>query len=487
MSEINHLDPQLIWKNFYALTQVPRPSGHLEKVQAFLLEWAKEHHIEAFQDGGGNIIYRKPATPGMEHVKKVVMQAHMDMVPQKLKESKHDFVTDPIETYVDGEWVRARGTTLGADDGIGVAAIMAVFEDDTLQHGDLEALITSDEETCMYGVNHLAGDVLSGDILLNIDNETMGEFVVGSAGGINITAEMQYQEVDTEAGDVAVKVSLKGLKGGHSGLEINCGRANANKLMARFVRQAIEDDDARLLSWNGGNMRNAIPRDCEVVLAVPAENVDDVRDLVNYCADMFQSEYAGIEEEILFTVEEVDMPAKGVPEEIQDNLLSAILACHNGVLRYIPAMPHIVESSSNLAIVNIGGGKAEVLILARSSNEGVLDFMVTMMESCFGMAGMKVSTDGFYGAWQPDFDAEITKVMSDVYKDMFHEKPVVQVVHAGLECSLIGQVYPKMQLISFGPTLRYPHTPDECCNIPSVGKFWNFLRALLARIPEKDA
>lgn len=485
MSEIKNLNPQIVWNNFYALTQVPRPSGHLQKVQSFLLEWAEAHHIEAFKDGGENIIFRKPATPGMENRKKVVMQAHMDMVPQKSEASNHNFETDPIETYVKDGWVHANGTTLGADDGIGVAMIMAAFEDDTLQHGPLEALITSDEETCMYGVNHLAADVLSGDILFNIDNETMGEFVVGSAGGVNITASMSYKEAETDANDMAVCITLKGLRGGHSGLEINEGRGNANKLMARLVRQAIADDDARLASWCGGNMRNAIPRECRVVLTIPRENLDDLQDLVAYCQDLFQNEYEGVEQGISLTLEQVDLPQYEVPEEIQDNLISALLACHNGILRFIPSMPHIVETSSNLAIVNIGGGKADFLILARSSNEGMLELITTMLESCFGMAGMKVTTDGHYGAWQPNFNAQIIDVMSQVYEDTFSEKPIVQVVHAGLECSIIGQVYPDIELISCGPTLRSPHTPDERCEIASVEKFWTFTRNLLQRIPEK--
>lgn len=486
MCEIKNLNPQIVWKNFYALTQVPRPSGHLAKVQAFLLDWAAEHHIEAFKDGGENIVFKKPATPGMENRKKVVLQAHMDMVPQKLETTVHDFENDPIQTYVDGEWVRAKGTTLGADDGIGVAAIMAAFEDEDLKHGPMEALITADEETCMYGVNHLANDVLSGDILLNIDNETMGEFVVGSAGGVNITAQLQYNAAETDTEDIAVKVSLKGLRGGHSGLEINQGRGNANKLMARFVKQAIADDDARLASWIGGNMRNAIPRECEVVLTIPAENLDDLTDLVAYCERLFQAEYQGVEEDITMTVEKVELPAHEVPEEIQDNLISAILACHDGVLRNIPSIPHIVETSSNLAIIKIGEGKAEILILARSSNEGMMEYITTMMESCFGMAGMKVTTDGHYGAWQPNFEAQITSVMKEVYQKVFEETPVVQVVHAGLECSIIGQVYPNMELISFGPTLRSPHTPNERCNIPSVEKFWIFLKHLLEQIPVKE-
>ena len=466
---IKDLEPQIIWKNFYLLTQVPRPSGHLQNVQQFLLDWAAEHGIEAWKDNAENIVMRKPATPGKENHKCAVLQAHMDMVPQKVDESTHNFETDPIETYIDGDWVKAKGTTLGSDDGMGVAAIMAVMESKDIQHGPLEALITADEETCMYGVNHLSDETLKGDILLNIDNETMGEFVIGSAGGVNINASMQYKEVPLEEGDIAVKVTLKGLRGGHSGLEINQGRANANKLMARFVRQAIVDDDACLCSWQGGNMRNAIPRTANVVLSVPMENYDDFCELAQYCQQVFADEFRGVEEGITLSVETTAMPAGQVPSEIQDNLVDAIMACHDGVLRNIPSIPSVVETSSNLGIINIGAGEANILILARSSSE-------TMME------GMKVEYGGQYGAWQPNFDSPIVAKMVDVYRKLFNEEADVQVCHAGLECSIIGGVYPKMDLVSFGPTLRSPHTPDERCNIPSVAKFWVFLKALLEEI-----
>lgn len=486
MSEILNLEPRIVWKNFHALTQVPRPSGHLAQVQQFLLDWAAQHGIEAFKDKGENIVMRKPATVGMENRRTVVMQAHMDMVPQKVAESHHNFETDPIETYIDGEWVKARGTTLGSDDGMGVAAIMAVLEDDSLEHGPIEALITADEETCMYGVNHLAADTLKGDILLNIDNETMGEFVVGSAGGVNVTATMSYQPVETETDDVALKITLAGLRGGHSGLEIGECRANANKLMARVLRQAIAEDDARLASWKGGNMRNAIPRESEAVISVPAENEEDVKAMVADWQDTFTEEFRGVEPTVVLTCERVELPAQEVPQDIQDNLVDAILACHDGVLRYIPSMPSIVETSSNLAIVEITPTDAKVLILARSSSESMMEYETTMMESCFNMAGMKVEYGGRYGAWQPNFDSQITAEMVRVYKELFNEEAVVQVVHAGLECSLIGQVYPAMDLVSFGPTLRSPHTPDERCNIPSVEKFWVFLKELLRQIPVKE-
>ena len=387
-----------------------------------------------------------------------------------------------IETYIDGDWVKAKGTTLGSDDGMGVAAIMAVMESTDIKHGPLEALITADEETCMYGVNHLSADTLKGDILLNIDNETMGEFVIGSAGGVNINATMQYKEVALEEGDIAVKVSLKGLRGGHSGLEINEGRANANKLMARFVRQAIADDEARLCSWQGGNMRNAIPRTATVVMAVPLENYDDFCELAQYCQQVFNDEFRGVEEGISLSVETTAMPAGRVPEEIQDNLVDAIMACHDGVLRNIPSIPSVVETSSNLGIINIGGGEASILILARSSNETMMEYIQEMQESCFAMAGMKVEYGGQYGAWQPNFDSPIVAKMVEVYRKVLGEEAQVQVCHAGLECSIIGGVYPKMDLVSFGPTLRSPHTPDERCNIPSVEKFWPFLKALLEEI-----
>ena len=479
---IRQLDPQIVWNNFYLLTQVPRPSGHLAKVQQFLLSWASEHGVEAWQDGAGNIVMRKPATSGRENRKTAVLQAHMDMVPQKTDESMHDFETDPIETWIDGEWVRAKGTTLGSDDGMGVAAIMAVMESGDLEHGPLEALITADEETCMYGVNNLSADTLHGDILLNIDNETMGEFVIGSAGGVNITAQLRYGEVEPEEGDVAARITLSGLRGGHSGLEINEGRANANKLMARIVRQAIADDEARLCNWSGGNMRNAIPRTATATVTVPAENLDDLRELAAYCQKTFADEYRGVEEGIAVSVDVVEMPAKQMPVEIQDNVVDAIMACHDGVLRNIPSIPSVVETSSNLGIVSIGDGEAKVLILARSSNETMMEYIQEMQQCCFSMAGMRVEYSGQYGAWQPNFDSPITAKMVEVYRDLFGEEAKVQVCHAGLECSIIGGVYPNMDLVSFGPTLRSPHTPNERCNIPSVARFWEFLKALLKAI-----
>ena len=485
MAQIKDLAPAAIWRNFYALTQVPHPSGYLDKMREFLLNWAKEKGIEAEADEAGNIVLRKPATAGMENRQTVVMQAHMDMVPQKLKESTHDFENDPLETYIDGDWVKAKGTTLGADNGIGVATIMGIMEDNTLKHGVIEALITADEETGMYGVNGLKDDLLTGTILLNLDHESETDFVIGSAGGLNLTASLGYKEVKTDPTDIAIRISLKGLRGGHSGLEIAEGRANANKLMARMVQQAISFDEARLAYWQGGNMRNAIPRECEVIITIPQENEEELLDSVMSWQEVFSAEYAGIEESFIISAERTDLPKTEVPEDIQDNLVNAILACHNGVFRYIPGIPHIVETSSNLAIINIGEGKAEVMILPRSSCDTMMEFLVNSLTACFNMAGMKVVQDGEYGAWQPKLDSPIVKRMVEIYERMYDVKPAVEVVHAGLECSIIGGVYPQMDLVSFGPTMCSPHTPDERCNIPSVARYYEFVKQLLEEIPEK--
>lgn len=485
MSEIRNLKPEIIWRNFDELTKVPRPSGHLEKVQQFLLDFAKKVGAEAFLDPAGNIVMRKPATPGMENRKVVLMQAHMDMVPQKSPDSKHNFETDPIETYIDGEWVKAKGTTLGSDDGIGVAAIMAVMEDKSLKHGPVEALITRDEETGMFGANELPEGELTGDILINLDSETWGKFIIGSAGGIDVTAELDYKEVATAAEDVAVKVTLKGLRGGHSGLEIHEGRANANKLMVRFVREAIEETSARLATWHGGNMRNAIPFKAEVVLTLPKENVEALKELVKDWKETFEDEYKGIENNIEFFVEDVETPKTETPVEIQDNLVDAIYACHNGVVRMIPAIPTVVETSSNLAIIDIEEGKAKIKILARSSSESMKDYVAKTLESCFNMAGMKVTFSGSYQGWDPNTDSEILNLLKRIYKELNHEDAIVQVDHAGLECSVILSKYPNMDVVSFGPTLRSPHTTNERCLIPTVAPFWDLLVKTLEEVPDK--
>lgn len=485
MSTILSLAPQHVWKHFYALTQIPRPSGHMEKITAFLVKFGKDLGLETFVDEVGNVIIRKPATPGMENRKGVILQAHMDMVPQKNNDTVHDFVNDPIEAYIDGEWLKAKGTTLGADNGLGVAAIMAVFESKDLKHGPLEALITTDEETGMFGAFGLKPGTVNGEILLNLDSEDEGELYIGCAGGMDVTASLEYKEVAPEEGDIAIQITVKGLRGGHSGLEINEGRANANKLLVRIVREAVATYEARLSSWAGGNMRNAIPREASAVVTIPAENEEELLGLVSYCNELFNEEYSAVETPISVLVERVEMPAGQVPEAIQDNLIGAIFACQNGVTRMIPTVPDTVETSSNLAIITIGEGKAEIKILARSSCDSMKEYLTTSLECCFSMAGMKVEMTGGYSGWQPNVNSPILQAMKASYQKQFGVEPAVKVIHAGLECGIIGAIIPGLDMISFGPTMRSPHSPDERALIPTVQKFYDFLVATLEQTPMK--
>jgi len=486
MNEIQNLNPQCIWKNFYALTQVPRPSGHLEKIQQFLLDFGKQAGVYTVKDPAGNIHMRKPATPGMENRKGIILQAHMDMVPQKTPESKHNFETDPIEPWIDGEWVKAKGTTLGADNGLGVAAIMAIMEDKSLKHGPIDALITADEETGMFGANDLPEGELQGDILLNLDSEHWGKFVIGSAGGIDVTATLEYKEVETDADDAAVRLTVKGLRGGHSGLEIHEGRGNANKLLVQMVREAIEELDARLACWQGGNMRNAIPFKAEAVLTLPKENVAALKELAEDWKATFNDEFKLIEPQgIEVLTKEVETPKTEVPVEIQDNIIDAIYACHDGVIRFIPAYPSVVETSSNLAIINIGGGNASIKILARSSREDMKDYVVKTLESCFSMAGMRVETSGSYGGWDPNPESEVLHLLLKEYKELFGQDGIIQVDHAGLECSVILGKYPHLDVVSLGPTMKSPHTTTERALIETVAPFWKLLKKTLEDVPEK--
>ena len=462
MSTILQLAPQNVWKHFYSLTQIPRPSGHMEKITKFLIDFGKGLGLESFVDEVGNVIIRKPATPGMENRKGIILQAHMDMVPQKNNDTIHDFTTDPIETYVEGDWVKAKGTTLGADNGLGVAAIMAVLEDNNLKHGPLEALITKDEETGMYGAFGLKPGTMQGEILLNLDSEDEGELYIGCAGGLDITATLEYKEETPMADFVARKITLKGLRGGHSGLEINEGRGNANKLLARIVHDLLIEFDSQLASFEGGNMRNAIPREAHAVLVFNLEDMDGLEDYMKEYEAQLNDEYAPIESGITLSIEEVTLPTA-----------------------VVPSVPDTVETSSNLAIVIIADGKAEVRILARSSCDTMKDFLADSLTACFAMAGMKVELSGGYSGWQPNVDSPILHAMKLSYKQQFGVEPAVKVIHAGLECGIIGANCPGLDMISFGPTLRSPHSPDERALIPTVSKFYDFLVATLEQTPEK--
>lgn len=480
-AEIRNLSPQHVWGYFHDLTQIPRPTGHMDAVTRYILAFGKESGLETLQDKTGNIVIRKPATPGMEHCKTVIIQGHLDMVPQKNAATVHNFETDPIDAYIDGDWVTARDTTLGADNGIGVALALAVLSDNTLKHGPVEALFTVDEEVGMDGAFGLKPGFLKGEILINADSEEEGELFVGCAGGADLNISFQFKEdITIPEGDVAVKLSLTGLKGGHSGVDIHLGRANANKLMFRFLKEAVRDYGARLSSIDGGSLRNAIPREAVAIITIPGDNVEALWELVADYQDMFRTEYQGIEESVLFVAEPAELPASLIPEEIQDDLINAIEGCQNGVISMLADFPGTVETSTNLASVKKSDQLIEIKILTRSSSESRKEQICSSLESVFALAGAKVEYGSSYGGWQPNIKSEILGVMQRVYEQKFGRTPNVKVMHAGLECGIIQTVYPDMDMISFGPDLQYPHSPDERVSISSVQKVWTFLTETLA-------
>ena len=480
---IKDLQPASVWESFHALTQIPRPSGHTTEVANFLVSFARENGADAFIDEGGNVIMQVAATPGYEDKQGVILQAHMDMVPQKTKDSPHNFETDPIETWIDGEWLKAKDTTLGADDGMGVAIAMAIVKDKTIPHGPLEVLITRDEETGMYGAFALKAGELKGNLLLNLDSETEGEITIGCAGGCDINAEMEYQEVPTPADTVAYKLEIKGLLGGHSGIEINQGRGNANKLMGRVLFELVGKQGALISSWHGGNMRNAIPRDGEVVLVVSKEKEALLKEIVENCETTFNKEYCDIEKDkIVLELTQCELPATVIPESIGVNIVNAVMAAQDGVLRYIPTVPSVVETSCNFSIINISDGRLSFALLARSSNDSMKQYYCNELVACFSMAGMKVTLSGAYSGWQPNTKSPFVALLAQTYKEMFNEDAKVLVIHAGLECGIIGVNYPEMDMASIGPTLCSPHTPNERCHIPSVEKSFRYVCEILKKV-----
>lgn len=484
-NDIRQLEPKALWQHFYSLTQVPRPSGMKEPVGTFIENYGKSLGLETLRDEIGNVLVRKPATPGMENRKAVVLQSHMDMVPQKNSGVAHNFQTDPIQAYIDGEWVTAKDTTLGADNGIGVAAAMAVLESKDIAHPAIEMFITVDEETGMFGAFGLQPGFLKGDILINMDSEDEGELYVGCAGGLDANITFAYQEVEVPEGDVALKVSLTGLKGGHSGVDIHLQRANANKLMFRFLKEAVAEYEARLASIDGGSLRNAIPREAFAVITVPEEGVQDILDFAAECQDLFTEEFKGVEGNITLSVEQVDLPSGLLPEEIQDDLINGVTACFNGVYRVLPELPSIVETSNNLAIIKSNGKTVELKSLLRSSVDSRKEELASVIESTFALAGAKIEFTGGYPGWKPNLNSPILKEMTTVYENKYGKTPKVMIIHAGLECGILGTNYPNMDMISFGPTIRYPHSPDEKVNIATVKMFWDYLVETLANIPVK--
>lgn len=480
------LKPALVWKHFAAITQIPRPSFHEEKIRAYVLDTIRAFGLECREDEAHNVYARKPASKGMENRCGVVLQAHLDMVPQKNNDKVFDFQTDPIEAYVDGEWVTANGTTLGADNGIGVAAILAVLEDDTLEHGPIEALFTATEETGMEGAFGLKKGVLQGDILLNLDSETEGELYVGCAGGLDANVRFEYAAEGVPAqGYTAAKITVKGLKGGHSGIQIVCQRANANKLLFRLLRRWSAAHEVLLCDVDGGGLRNAIPREAAATVAVRQEEFDAFVSEVQAFEQLMQAEFAGIEEGISIKAAACELPREMIARDVQQSLIRAVTACPDGLQRMSLAMPGLVQTSTNLARVVSNGSSVQLQALLRSSVNSEKEALGDAMAALFELAGARIELSGSYDGWNPNMNSPILKAMTESYEQLYGKRPAVMAIHAGLECGVIGGVYPNLDMISFGPTICYPHSPDEKVEIASVAKFYEFLLHTLKHVPVK--
>jgi len=485
-NNLRNLEPKEVWSIFYEMTQIPRPSNHEDRIQKWAVNFGQKLGLETSKDEAGNVIIKKPATSGMENRKTVVLQGHLDMVPQKNSDKNHDFQNDPIESFVDGEWVTANGTTLGADNGIGVSAALAVLASKTLTHGPIEVLLTATEETGMDGANGLKAGLLDADILINTDSEDEGELYVGCAGGEDVNIEFTYKEEEVPVGFTAVKLSVMGMKGGHSGMDINLGRGNSIKTFFRIIN-AAKDLGVRLATFDGGSLRNAIPREAFGVLVVEEAKAADFIALVDEVADTVKAELAATEPDMVVKTEATDLPEKLIDAETQDKLVKAVVASPNGVIRMSNSMPGLVETSINLAILKSDAASKTITggCLMRSSVDSAKEELGSRIKAEYELAGAEVTFSGAYPGWNPNMDSPILKTMQNVYESNWGKVPEIKAIHAGLECGILAQNYPHWDMISFGPTIRFPHSPDEKVNIESVKKFWEFLVATLISIPEK--
>lgn len=485
MSNIRNLKPEALWGYFADICQIPHPSKKEAKIIEYMKNFGEGLGLETIVDEVGNVLIRKPATPGYENRMGVVLQSHLDMVPQKNSDKDHDFENDSIIPMIDGEWVTADGTTLGADNGIGASAAMTILSSKDLQHGPVEALFTIDEETGMTGAFALKGGVMKADILINLDSEDEGELYVGCAGGVDVAATKSYKEEAVPAGYVAYKIIAKGMKGGHSGIDIPLGRANANKVIFRFLMQAEADLKIRLSESAAGDLRNAIPREGNAVITVAPDKAAAFEKMVTEYNNMYKKEFEETEPNISFTCAKTDMPSGVLPADEQYKLVRAVFACPNGVQRMSASMEGLVETSNNLAIVNVGKGKFEAYNLTRSSVDTAKMATAWKIAAVFQLAGAEVALSGEYPGWKPDMKSPILKTMQDVYNKMYDKIPEIKAIHAGLECGILGRNYPGLDMISFGPTIRFPHSPDEKVNIATVQKFYDFLVGTLKNIPVK--
>ena len=477
------LKPALVWKHFAAICEVPHPSHEEDAIRAYIVKWAEELGLEHKVDEAQNVYVYKPATPGMEDRKGIILQAHTDMVPQKNNDKEFNFSTDPIEAYIDGEWVTANGTTLGADNGIGLAAAMAAMEDADLVHGPLECLFTATEETGMDGAFGLQGGLLKGDILLNLDSETEGELYVGCAGGMDVNVTFKYREQALEGKFAAYKVTVKGLKGGHSGIQIGYQRANANRELFRLLNHTA--CDVRLASVDGGGLRNAIPREATAVVLVASGDAAAFEAEVAAFEKTLIAEFANIEDSISVKATPTAMPEQVIPAEVATKLAKAVIGAPNGVVKMSVEMEGLVQTSSNLARVVSNGECVKIQCLLRSSVNSEKHALGAAIKGVFELAGATVELSGDYDGWKPNMESPILHTMLASYESLYGVKPAVMAIHAGLECGILSGAYPHWDMVSCGPTLMSPHSPDERANIPSVAKCWEFLQAVLANIPVK--
>ena len=485
MSELSQLSPQPLWDIFAKICSIPHPSYHEEQLAEHIMGWAKEKGLHAERDQVGNILIRKPATAGMENRKPVVLQAHLDMVPQKNNDTVHDFTKDPIQPYIDGEWVKARGTTLGADNGIGMASALAVLADDSVEHGPLEVLLTMTEEAGMDGAFGLQANWLQADILINTDSEEEGEIYMGCAGGIDFISTLALSREAVPAGFQTFKLTLKGLKGGHSGGDIHLGLGNANKLLARFLADHSADLDLRLVDFNGGTLRNAIPREAFATLAVAADKAEALKAQANAYLDILKNELSVKEKNLTLVLETATSDKAALTAQSRDAFVQLLNATPNGVIRNSDVAKGVVETSLNVGVVTMGDDNAEIICLIRSLIDSGKEYVVSMLESLGKLAGAKTSAKGSYPGWQPDASSAVMALVRETYQRLFNSTPNIQVIHAGLECGLFKKPYPDMDMVSIGPTITGPHSPDEQVHIESVGHYWTLLTELLKAIPAK--
>ncbi|HGN1706855.1 TPA: beta-Ala-His dipeptidase [Providencia rettgeri] len=485
MSELATLSPQPLWDIFAKICSIPHPSYHEEALATYIIDWSKQKGFHVERDEVGNILIRKPATKGYENRKAVVLQAHLDMVPQKNNDTEHDFKTDPIRPYVNGEWVTAHGTTLGADNGIGLASALAVLADDNVEHGPMEVLLTMTEEAGMEGAFGLKAGWLQADILINTDSEEEGEIYMGCAGGVDFTTTFDLTREVLPQGYKTFTMTLKGLKGGHSGGDIHLGLGNANKLLARFLAGHAEDLGLKLLDFRGGTVRNAIPREAYAVISVPTDKVDELAALRTRYEDILKNELAVIEPNLVLLLDETQSELKALSDDCQKRFVFFLNAAPNGVIRMSDVAIGVVETSLNEGVVRLTEDKAEIIFLVRSLIDSGKNYVVNMLTSISKLAQAQHRAEGSYPGWQPDADSPVMHLVSETYNKLFGKIPNVMVIHAGLECGLFKKPYPDMDMVSIGPTIRGAHSPDERVHIASVGEYWKLLTAVLKAIPVK--